>query len=137
MERLSSCRSIFVHESVAPRALPKRPQNQFSTAGLIQWLRRKGCPKGRSLDLPQPGGRSGCAGQRTRRRCLAGVKAGRCDASALRDPRLPGLHPHSGLLRRIYLPPLGVKRLRSSCTLFSCLSSSEFCICHFQEWVIA
>lgn len=50
---------IFVHESVAPRALPKRPQKQGSTAGLIM-AAPKGSPKGRSLDLP-------------RRRRLAGV----------------------------------------------------------------
>ena len=56
--------SIFVHESVAPRALPKRPQK----TGFAGWSRSRlapqqaGSPKGRSLDLP-------------RRRRLAGVWA--------------------------------------------------------------
>jgi len=49
--------------------LPKRPQRPGSTAGLIQWLRRKGCPQSRSLDRPQPGGPGVLAGQRIRRRC--------------------------------------------------------------------
>ena len=50
--------SIFVHEAVAPRALPKRPQKQ-----------------GRSLD-PTDGRALGSTGQRTGEDAWPGIKAG-------------------------------------------------------------
>jgi hypothetical protein len=115
----AACSSIFVHDSVAPRALPKRPQNQSSTAELIQWLLRRVSPQGRSFDRPQSGWRWALRGRGPGEDACPEVKAGRCDESALQFLRPLVPTPPSGFLRRIMLRLPDVGLWRNICPLFS------------------
>jgi len=106
-----------VHESVAPRALPKRPQKQGSTAGQIQWLRRRAARRAAILISPNPAG-VGPSWAEDRRRCMAWGQG-----RAARRKRPAGscgflAYAPSGLLDGIDLPPPCVMLLREECSCF-------------------
>jgi len=65
--------------------LPKLPQKQGSTAGLIQWLRRMVARRATALIGPNPAGVGLLQGKGSGEDAWPGVKVGRCDESALWD----------------------------------------------------
>jgi hypothetical protein len=104
-----------VHDYLASRALPKRPQKQDSTAGQIQWLLRMVARRAAALIGPNPAG-VGLCGAEDRAKMPGLGRQGR----AVRWKRPAGscgflASAPQGLLRGIGLPPPGVMRLWDCC----------------------